>query len=169
MRTRSELVATFFVVLFALCTTGSTRAAPGDLDPAFGNAGLSVFPNNGWTNVVRSIVIDSADRIVVASMCQTPSTAIPPFAGICHFRRLSDGAVDTTFGGMGGIGYGVGYLAQHVPVQLDASERVLTLAVCFDNTSSSNLPCLIRYSRDGSIDTSFGFGNSGSKVIALVD
>jgi uncharacterized delta-60 repeat protein len=155
-------------VILSVClalSAGFTFAAPGRLDPAFGNGGI-VQPNlgGGTSFNFAGIALAPNGDIVVGGSVRNASSVIE--ASIA--RYLSDGSPDPSFG-VGGIvtlpppaNFFLGTsIIQAVTVQPD--RKILALYFAFNNTSTASENTLIRLNVDGSFDSSFG--NGGQVVL----
>ena len=168
---RIALSACVCPLLWALAVApGQACAADGDLDPAFGDAGLvQMFLTGGDSyDYVTDVAIDSRGRIVGAG-----STVGESFGDARVIRLNEDGSVDASFGSGGLVtsGFG-GHYAYASSVAVDAVGRI----VLAGRTTKSGLVdfALDRYLENGSPDGSFGDNGTvftkfagGSEVTSL--
>jgi uncharacterized delta-60 repeat protein len=145
-------------LIFALST--STSAAPGDLDPTFGNGGI-VITNGGVSlhlYTAWAMAIQSDGKIVVVGEGATPSFGFGwDFAVV---RYNPDGSLDSSFGG-------TGIVITPVSINHDAATSVAIQSdgkIVVAGASYSSFG-VVRYNTDGSLDTSF---NGTGKVITSV-
>jgi uncharacterized delta-60 repeat protein len=135
-----------------VCLTRLTVA--GNSDTTFGVSGAVVagvaplapsFGETAWRQV--SIVLDSSDRIVVASLCQYQ---------FCVRRFLADGSIDTSFG-IGGL---AGPLSDSRGMERVGTTSELKVALLHDKeivvVSTCRFVCFIRLTEHGRRDDSFG-------------
>jgi len=130
--------------------TIQTPAAPGDLDPSFGNGGKVVTSISGNYAIALDTAIQSDGKIVAVGDSQIGN--INRFA---LARYNTDGSLDTTFG-TGGIvvtPFGVSASANAVAIQSDGK----IIAAGYGSTPYTAFT-LVRYNTDGSLDTTFGAG-----------
>src|SRR5262245_28790690 len=88
------------LTLLALLSFGATTitAAPGDLDPTFGNGGIALVSQSGYQlYFVASMAMQPDGKIVVVGKGAGPMNG----AGCTVVRLNSDGSLDTSFGGTG--------------------------------------------------------------------
>jgi uncharacterized delta-60 repeat protein/CSLREA domain-containing protein len=143
-----------FVAALLLCfsMTLQTQAAPGDLDPSFGNGGKVTSTDFGGS----AIAIQSDGKVVAVGVF------FPP-AGAFEFslaRYNTDGSLDATFGSggkvitaIGNLGYG---FATAVAIQPDG-KIIAGGSNNFYGDGTYNF-LLARYNTDGSLDSTFGVG-----------
>ena len=145
---------------FAL--SASISAAPGDLDPTFGNGGK----RTDWAGFASGVAIQPDGKIVVVG---DPNLCCRSDIDFRVARYNPDGSPDTTFGG------GTGRVTTDFNGNHDESEDLILqpdgkiiVAGWTILQSNSNLVSLAvaRYNPDGSLDTTFG-GGSGKVQTAL--
>jgi uncharacterized delta-60 repeat protein len=134
----------------------------GSLDTSFGNSGLvtthfptslSSFGDAEWFDVG----IDADGRIVVAGLVLTSSSVTLRDFAVARYD--TNGSLDTTFGGAGFVttpspfnADGVGGLA------LQADGKIVVAGLLFVAATGGRDFALMRYSTNGTLDTSFGTG-----------
>ncbi len=99
MRSRTKLLAALATLIISATASSSAVAAPGELDPSFGNNGISEFPNFASEDVT-GIVAQSDGKVLLAGTFLAPA---PNFRDIYVARLTTQGAFDTTYGG--GFGF----------------------------------------------------------------
>lgn len=143
-----------------LCAFAGTavHAAPGDLDPAFGNGGVTLDPMSGNDARAHALAIDGAGRIVVAG--ETVNGGAADFAVL---RLDAGGHPDLAFGTGGRVyaGFGLNSLDEGYGVAVLGDGRIVVGGTTFV-PGDSNYPdfAALRLNADGSIDA--GFGNHGT-------
>ncbi len=139
-------------------------ALPGDLDGTFGSGGKARATMLGSSVTVRAAARQSDGRIVVAASC-VASTGILSF---CISRFNADGSFSNavvnvlgsrTWHPLDQTGYAIPYA-----VAVDTSDRIVVAGQCVSSSRGSDF-CLVRFLRDGAIDTSFG--SSGEIVTPI--
>src|ERR1051325_4639214 len=139
---------------FAL--SASISAAPGDLDPTFGNGGK----RTDWAGFASGVVIQPDGKIVVAG---DPSLCCRDDIDFRVARYNPDGSPDTTFGG--GTGRvttdfnGNHDVSENVVLQPDGKIIVAGWAVRQGSFNNEVSLAVARYNSDGSLDTTFGGGS----------
>jgi len=139
---RIKLVG-MLVALFAMATTTSAAAAPGDLDPSFGGDGR-VTTDFGGNDPARAVAVQPDGKIVVAGGSGDFELA----------RYEKDGSLDKSFGGGDGLvttDFGGNESAHAVVVQPNG-------AIVAAGSAGSSF-ALARYESDGSLDKGFGGGD----------
>ncbi len=132
----------------------------GSLDTSFGSGGKVVTPVGAGADYGLSMTVQSDGKIVLGGYGDGGATG-NDFALV---RYNADGSLDTTFNGSGKVLTPVGRGAdfgQSVAVQADG--RILLAGVTYGSGGSDF--ALVRYTGNGSLDTSFG---TGGKVVTSV-
>src|SRR5262249_35726058 len=139
-------------LLFAL--SASVSAAPGDLDPSFGNGGKLT----DWSGSANEVAIQQDGKIVIVGGGSIPLGV--PFYDFQVARYNPDGTPDTTFGS------GTGRVTTDFDGNYDVSLSVviqpdgkIVVAGFSDSSGSKGSLALARYNPDGSLDTTFGGGS----------
>ena len=122
----------------------------GTLDTSFGfGAGLT-----GPNNYVRSLAVQSDGKVLIGGDFVTVNDL--PYAGIA--RLNIDGTLDTTFAnGPASLEFGAAY---SMAVQSD--DRVLLAGAGFSAFDGTTRAGIARLNRDGTLDPTFGDGQSGT-------
>ncbi len=145
---RAALVATTAAVLVS---APAASAAPGDLDLSFGSGGKVITDFGGTYGGAWAVAIQSDGKIVVAgdtgNAYETRSIAVA--------RYNADGSRDESFAGDGmqttDVGGGFGSGARGLALQPDG--RIVVAGV--GGGVSTEQAVVVRYSADGSLDSSF--------------
>jgi uncharacterized delta-60 repeat protein len=129
-----------------------TTPSAGDLDVTFGGDGTVTTPVGPRDDLAFDLVIDAADRVVVAGSSWNGTDY-----DIAVTRYLPDGSLDPTFGTGGVVRTDLGGTPDVVTaVTVDAAGRVVvaghTGELHFEDVA------LVRYLPDGSLDPTFGAG-----------
>ncbi|MBI3345430.1 MAG: hypothetical protein HY028_11360 [Gammaproteobacteria bacterium] len=126
-------------------------AAPGDLDPSFGNGGKVVTNFFGSSDEANAVALQPDGKIVVVGENGTDFLVA---------RYNADGSLDSSFGTGGRVttDFGAEDVAQAVAIQPDGKIIVVGYTI---NGSSGDF-ALARYNPNGSLDS--GFGGSGKLV-----
>ena len=132
--------------------------AAGALDPSFGGDGLVATDFGGSDDWVYALALQPDGRIVVAGVSDHSGSKDFALA-----RYDTDGSLDPTFGSGGRVLLPVRPLTTDIVrgVVLQPDGKVLAAGVTFDDTVSLRPHgdfMLVRYSRDGQLDPSFGVG-----------
>ncbi len=127
---------------------GVSLARDGDVDPSFGVNG-KVFTDVGGYDMAHDVALQSDGKIVVAGSNGSEFVVV---------RFNSDGSLDTSFGSSGKVvtSFNSDDEAHGVAVQQDGK------IVVVGRGSPTQDFVVVRYNKDGSLDTSFG---TGGKVI----
>ncbi|TAG81639.1 MAG: hypothetical protein EAZ21_05475 [Betaproteobacteria bacterium] len=117
------------------------------LDSTFGNNGLTQYVLTGQ-DYPRTAVIDAADRIIAAGICN--GTSLPA----CIVRFNANGTLDTTFGNSGRGG--VSGMREIQKIRFDSDGRMVVAGECFQSAQSR--PCVARLTAAGVLDSTFNAG-----------
>ncbi len=154
-----------FVACFLLCGLMiiQTPAAPGDLDPSFGNGG-KVFTSIGKLDLYGSAVAVQADgKIVTAG--ESKSVSSVDFA-LARFN--ADGSFDATFDGDGKVTTDFGGTHEYVAaIAIQTDGKIV--AVGYSYGGGQSLFALARYNSDGSLDTTFDSDGKVTTAIGLAN
>jgi uncharacterized delta-60 repeat protein len=71
--------------------------ASGQRDPSYGTGGIATHSLAGVAISVSSVVFDASGKLIVAARCASNSSV----TGLCVFKFLTDGSLDTSFGNTG--------------------------------------------------------------------
>jgi len=128
--------------------------ADGTLDTSFGvdETGIVVTPiPDGVNSVIRSMVLDSSNRAVVAG-----SSNISGNNAFVLARYDSSGSLDTTFGNdsTGIVIIAIGTDDRANAVTLDLDEKIVAGGIFSGNLTTA------RFDTNGSLDTTFGIGGA---------
>jgi uncharacterized delta-60 repeat protein len=148
-------------VSVSLALSASISAAPGDLDPTFGNGGK----RTDWTGYASGVAIQPDGKIVVVG---DPNLCCRSDIDFRVARYNPDGSPDTTFGG--GTGRVTtdfnGYHDNSENVVLQPDGKIIVAGWTVKEGSGVSL-AVARYNPDGSLDTTFGDGSG--KVLTPLD
>jgi uncharacterized delta-60 repeat protein len=138
--------------------SGYLAAAPGSLDPTFGNGGI-VQPNLGGAASFSfsGVALAPNGDIVVAGSIRTASSVIEA-AIACY---LSNGSPDPSFGVNGIVTLPAPanfFLGSSLilAMTVQPNGQILAEYFAFNNTSTALETLLIRLKNNGSLDSSFG-------------
>ena len=121
----------------------------GSLDTRFGNSGLVTQRIDDLDSSYSSAVMQPDGKIIAIGRTDFRSFAA---------RYNSDGSPDTTFGTNGVFSVASSFLRFPVSVVLMPDRKILVMGHAFDAASGENRIAIIRLTRDGALDPSFGTG-----------
>ncbi|XIE80567.1 calcium-binding protein [Streptomyces sp. SBR177] len=151
--TRKAAALLAFGLAGALLLPGTAHAAPGDLDPGFGQGGRVTTPVTGYAEG-HDIARQGDGKLVVVGTSE---------AGFALARYNPDGSLDPAFGGDGivtsAFDSGAGQSANGVAVQPDGKIVVAGTTEIPEEGGGCCFFSVARYNPDGSLDG--GFGNGG--------
>jgi len=173
-------------ITMSIALAASISAAPGDLDPTFGNGGIVItnIPNvnngNGPTlYAAYAMAIQPDGKIVVVGEGFTNPNDSWDFAVV---RYNPDGSLDNSFGGGGMVNTPIGN-SQDVPhsVAIQTDGKIVVVGVTCSGVGTFGCTgvsfAVVRYNPDGSLDTSFngtgivstpvGNADSGASDLAI--
>ncbi len=139
------------ILLLVLFLSADSRAAPGDLDPTFGNGG-KVITDFGSGESANAIVLQPDGKLIVAGGTNALT------GDFLIVRYNGNGSLDTSFGNGGRVSTDFGAVDRAAAVVLQPDGKI----VAAGNSSSSGFSfrdlVLARYNADGSLDSTFGNG-----------
>jgi uncharacterized delta-60 repeat protein len=146
-----------FVAAFLLCLsmTLQTQAAPGDLDPSFGNGGKVVTPIGNSDGSASAVVIQSDGKIVaVGSSYNATSSGTGNKFELARYN--TDGSLDMSFGTGGIVVTPIGENSFAYAAAIQSDGKIIAAGYRYSGNSSGF--ALVRYNTNGSLDTTFGTG-----------
>jgi uncharacterized delta-60 repeat protein len=146
---RTACIATAVLVLPLAPPAG---AAPGDLDPRFGDGGLVQTELGGTGDFANAAVLQPDGKVVVVG------TAGEPFAGdFTVARYLRDGRLDPSFGAGGVATTDFGRSEEAAwGVALQPDGRIVAVGTAGNMADDEDDFAIARYLQDGTPDASFG-------------
>jgi uncharacterized delta-60 repeat protein len=135
----------------------------GILDTTFGTNGIVTTPIGSGYDYANALVIQSDDTILVAGRSSYNSFNSEYNFALVRYTKY--GILDTTFGTNGivttpiGSGSIIDARANALGVQSDGS--IVAAGSSYDSTSSKYSFSLVRYTKDGILDTGFGAAGTG--------
>jgi uncharacterized delta-60 repeat protein len=158
-----KIVIAIVAIGFGL-TPFLARALPGDLNEGFGNGGKARAAMLGGSVTVRTAARQSDGKIVVAASC-IANTGIWSF---CISRFNADGSFSNSVVNVLGsrTWHPVDQSGAAIPyaIAIDPVDRIVIAGQCVSATRGGDF-CVVRFLRDGLIDTSFGV--DGAVVTAI--
>lgn len=126
----------------------------GTLDTTFDGDGILISDFNGEDEGIEDVTLDGSGRIVAAGYSFAYNAS--KYRGFAVARYTPSGAFDTTFGGTGLVGFGMGTVLGNQEkayrVIVDGNGRILLAG---GGNSYGNVLAMARLNNDGSFDTSF--------------
>jgi len=162
MKTIYKSIILAITLLFALST--SSPAAPGDLDPTFGNGGIAVtsITNAPYYDVPRAIQVQRDGKIVVCGDIRDDDSDQNSFTVSFFLARYNpNGTLDTSFGTNGKIvaPINAGQELVGYDIALQPDGKVVAVG---EYSGAGGGFAVNRYNSDGTLDASFG---TGGKVL----
>jgi uncharacterized delta-60 repeat protein len=159
--------ASIALVLTACAALASpAHAAPGDLDPTFGEFGSVVLDQPGQSQADDVLV--QPDRAIVVAGFELYSQGYPGY-GATIYRFLRNGELDPTFGVGGRQGLGlqaVSSVSEGYSIVRGADGKLIAaLEVGYDPSTIA----LVRLNTDGSLDSGFGVGGIVMTGVEVAD
>jgi uncharacterized delta-60 repeat protein len=149
--------------LFACLLSSVISAAPGQLDTAFGDLGLARADVSGSIdNRVPSMLLLRDGRIVVAGTCLRSTY------GLCVTRWSAEGLLDASFASNTGQAFATACAwSRNVWITEQLDGKLIVVASGDAQNSSGGDICVLRFTADGVLDSSFG--NSGRTFLSIND
>ncbi len=174
-RAACRLSATLLLAgaLVAVLPAHAASAAPGDLDPSFGAAGIVTTTfTTGSDDHLRALAVQADGKMVAAGYEVQPATHEETFAVA---RYNTDGSLDTSFGSGGKVlttfpaGSGNTPVDEAYAVAIQPADGKIVVGGLVNSLvgGSGQHPQmgLARYNTDGTLDTTFGTGGLSTVVI----
>lgn len=120
-------------------------ATPGQLDPTFGNQGITLTPISR-KDQIQAMAIQSDDAIVITGFTQTLSK------GLLLARFSANGALDTSFNKTGIQILSIGFLNQAQDCVLQTDGKILASGFTLQDQTDTFVS---RFNTNGSLDTTF--------------
>ncbi len=167
LRSLSAIFAVITLIGFFLSAAPSPiEAAPGDLDPTFGNGGKVMTGFGSSSSVIRAIAVQSDGKIVAAGYSGVFNSPMNDFA---LARYNTNGTLDATFGTGGKVTTDLGYYELAFAVLIQTDGKIVAVGFSSGDSAIGSSFALVRYNPDGSLDTSFGTGGKVRTKINNVD
>lgn len=143
--------AAFLAVVLLATLAGSALAAPGDLDPSFGNAGLVTTDFGGRGDFGLAVALQSDGKIVAAGNSSSTAGAFSLSFAVARYNP--NGTLDPTFGSGGTVltGFG-GSLSAAADVAVQPDGKILAVGFVAGDFG------IARYNANGMLDPTFGTG-----------
>jgi len=155
------LALVLIALLLSFVAPTRVQADDGDLDKSFGVDGKVITDFLGGEDEATAVAIQGDGKIIaVGSTIKAVAGANRDFA---LARYNIDGSLDATFGAGGKVStdlFGSSDVAKAVTIQADG--KIVVLGGARNAEKQKTFSAIVRYNRDGSLDTGFG---SGGKVI----
>jgi len=135
----------------------------GTIDTSFGTNGVVLTHASDFDNVLFSIQFDASNRIVGAGHCQQSGSAFE----ICVLRYMDDGSLDTSFGTNGMVFVNIGPGDDKARFVAMDGDKMVVAGRSFNGTNDDM--AILRLNADGSLDTSFGYSNTGYQTFNLLN
>lgn len=143
---RTKFLNVLFIFLFSF--TNETYAQDGSLDQTFGNNGKTITDFNGFNDYGISMSLQPDGKVVVAGY---PMNHQFDNVGFELARYLTNGTLDSLFGVNGKIITSFGGVSEFATaVALTIDDKIIV------SGSSSFKTAIVRYSKNGNLDSSFG-------------
>ena len=161
-----------FLAVPLISISFSALAVPGQLDPTFGNGGITRSNIANSDDVANAIAQQPDGDWIVAGSCYfaSPTRSYRP----CLRRYSSSGVQDVSFGTNGVVVLAVSGLGHAFAMVVRPDGRIVTAGLCGSDSSLANTDaCVVQYLPSGSVDPSFGIngqlkiGNGWAYAVAL--
>jgi uncharacterized delta-60 repeat protein len=146
------------VALLWLAAPTYSVAAPGDLDPAFGTAGIVTTSIGGYMDWLNAMVVQGDGKLVAAGYTRAGPASDTRFALV---RYNSDGMLDSSFGTGGFVETDLGgndFYDEASALAVQGDGKLVAAGYSFANSPPDPRFAVVRYNADGSLDNTFGSG-----------
>ena len=133
------------------------QAAGGDLDPTFGTGGMLMTDINHSTDIATAVAVQADGKLVVVGLTYKQNDYSDEDFVVARYN--TDGTLDTTFGHGGKVTTdfpGLAAVPSSVVIQPDG--KIVVAGGAFPLFTFAGDFKVVRYNRNGSLDTSFGDG-----------
>lgn len=169
-----KLLAVALMILFIYWPlTLTVQAAPGDLDPGFGNGGSTITDFFDQRDELHAMALQSDQKVILIGVVQTSDDFTMTDFGMARYN--TDGSLDATFGNGGKVVTDFsGSLDSASAIAIQPDGKIILAGGAFTPPGFSF--ALARYNTDGSLDQTFGVGgkavtsvrlSSGASAVAL--
>ena len=152
---RSRFIASVWAAFACLLLSGTSVAAPGQLDPTFGIGGASIIPVTPRADVAGAVAVQSDGKLVLAGNCQTTQNTRRE---LCLARLRTDGTPDPAFGSAGTVRTTLDGDASGNAIVVASDGKIVIAGPCLIALWSVWSSCLARYDSSGALDPTFGVG-----------
>lgn len=143
-----------------------TLLTPGAKDPNFGVGGITVSPLTTTSDTGKTNAIQSDGRVVVAGDVPGFTGNIDTSSDFAIVRYTTTGSLDTTFG-TNGVAYITFRTFDRVlDMVVQSDDKIIVVGETFNSGAQSDI-AVLRLNANGSIDTTFGPGQTGITTIDI--
>ena len=154
----NQLFRAVALSLLFIAASTAVFAAPGDLDPSWGNGGIAVASFSDAIDYTNLTVAQPDGKILVGGYTYTFVNGSQRFVSSFRGRYNADGTLDATFGTGGKIIDAAGsgeYFGWGLALQTDGKIVAVGTKGVIYSTINAQI-AVVRYNADGTLDTSFG-------------
>ena len=145
------------VILTCLVSPQVAQAAAGDLDPTFGTGGMVTTDLKRSTDIANAVAVQADGKLVVVGTTYNQNDFSDEDFVVARYN--TDGTLDNTFGSRGRVKTdfpGLAAVPSSVVIQPDG--KIVVAGGAFPLFTFLGNFEVVRYNRNGSLDTSFGNG-----------
>ena len=146
-----KMTTMLFIFLTFISTTKTILPKDGELDPTFGQGGITTASlYSQGSSEINSIAIQDDGKILAAGYTTINET----FFRFSIVRYNTDGTMDNTFGTNGIVNTNIGDIAFANSIALQNDEKIIVAGTALLN--GENKFAVVRYNTNGALDNSFG-------------
>ena len=146
-----KMTTMLFISLTFISTTKTIFPKDGELDPTFGQGGITTASlYSQGSSEINSIAIQDDGKILAAGYTTINET----FFRFSIVRYNTDGTMDNTFGTNGIVNTNIGDIAFANSIALQNDEKIIVAGTALLN--GENKFAVVRYNTNGALDNSFG-------------
>jgi uncharacterized delta-60 repeat protein len=152
---RAIFATAIMITLFVSVQT--MQAADGDLDPTFGTGGMLMTDINRSTDIANAVAVQADGKLVVVGTTYKQNDYSDEDFVVARYN--TDGTLDNSFGSRGRVRTdfpGLAAVPSSVVIQPDG--KIVVAGGAFPLFTFAGNFEVVRYNRNGSLDTSFGNG-----------
>jgi len=155
--THCRAIGATAIILTLFVSVQMAQAVDGDLDPTFGTGGMLMTDINRSTDIATAVAVQADGKLVVVGTTYKQNDySDEDFVVV---RCNTDGTLDNTFGSRGRVRTdfpGLAAVPSSVVIQPDG--KIVVAGGAFPLFTFAGDFKVVRYNRNGSLDTSFGDG-----------
>ena len=152
---RAIFATAIMITLFVSVQT--MQAADGDLDPTFGTGGMLMTDINRSTDIANAVAVQADGKLVVVGTTYKQNDYSDEDFVVARYN--TDGTLDNSFGSRGRVRTDFpGLAASTSSVVIQPDGKIVVAGGAFPLFTFAGNFEVVRYNRNGSLDTSFGNG-----------
>jgi uncharacterized delta-60 repeat protein len=155
--THCRAIGATAIILTLFVSAQMAQAADGDLDPTFGTGGMVMTDLSHSTDIANAVAVQADGKLVVVGTAYKQNDYSDEDFVVARYN--TDGTLDNSFGRSGRVRTDFpGLAAVPSSVVIQADGKIVVAGGAFPLFTFAGDFKVVRYNRNGSLDTSFGDG-----------